>query len=86
MTFTDSNITTDLSHESAGSSVVPFIVKLPDPDVKCVVLAPTVIVVKLEALDVTLAFAIHSVSLQGGGVSLHPICCVSVHKVTVIAT
>lgn len=77
-----SDITCDLSHQAAGSCEVPFIMKLPDPNVKYVRLIPTVIIVELETLDVTLPGWHHPLGLQPGGVSLRTFCCASMHEVT----
>jgi len=81
-----SDITSDLSDEAEGSIGVLFILKLSDPDVKFIWLVPTIVILELEALDMTPPFGIHHLGLQSGWVAFLTWCCANVHEVTCFLT
>lgn len=66
MIIIQSGITSDLPHEADGSFNVLFILKLSDPDIKFVRLAPIMVIVELETLDMTLPSWVHPLGLQPG--------------------
>lgn len=47
-------LTSDLSHEAKSSFDILLILKLSDPDVKLICLIPSVVIVELETLTITL--------------------------------